>query len=382
MLRGSASETSSRASDSTEKLSTDQDIFNQVERASIPGEKSREDKKRKDKKPGMLSGLFKRKDKKLKVDEAAGGTVVKSEIEPTSPTSTTGESSPVSASSPTSPQVKRNVSNGKLTKAPPAGTIGPTSAPRTPTETTFTPGPSLEQPQELQQPAALTRQAPLPSQISTSREEAQGSAGLNETSASSTPTGSAPTSNSERFDSPMSRDKDQYAPAEVHDYVSKRPAMPGGYRSVESVSGRSYSPSQDVPELQHSQESTRESTDSSGRTVSPPSPAEPKANEPPSSQHIDTRAAEPTQSREVQKPQWNAGAYKAYLDSRGNQDAKDLLLLVSDPIGVKPLPLDHPTMLGFGFHEQQRQLNDMSQRLDAMLNGFLARKAARPKARS
>lgn len=117
---------SPRSSESKEK-SPLSETFDQMDKnagISPTSEKFKDDKRRKEKKPGMLSGLFKRKDKKIKVDEAAGGTVRTQQEGDnilTSPTSIspleTGNSSPRERSP---HSVRRQVSNGKLVKSPPA----------------------------------------------------------------------------------------------------------------------------------------------------------------------------------------------------------------------------------------------------------------------
>lgn len=392
LLREESGSTSARSSDSTDKTNPNSDIFAELEKAPSNGDKVRDDKKRKDKKPGMLSGLFKRKDKKIKVDEAAGGTVVKHETEPPSPTTptTTGESSPMSATSPASPQGRRSTGANKLTKPPPAGLFtSPDTTPKSPIETSFTPGPQLTQP-------ARDTSAPMQG---IAEEQSQPSAGNIEGQASETRSRNDSSSASSitpaplKFSRPVETAQQRQDSPAVYDdpanlqqqnEVSQTSVQPGPYREYEPGTGTQATPIVpigNVPELQRSRAGTDTSTsasaESSSRTVSPASPAEENAPQLEHSALTLSNSALPSQS--PQKSQWDNVALRNYLDDRGNQDAKDLLLLVNDTTGVKPLPLDHPVMLGFGFHEHQRQLNDMSQRLDAMLNGFLARTAARPK---
>lgn len=389
LLRDESGSTSARSSDSTDKTNSNPDIFAEIEKASGNGDTAKDDKKRKDKKPGMLSGLFKRKDKKIKVDEATGGTVAKPEGEPPSPTTTTGESSPMSATSPTSPQDRRPTGAKKLTKAPPAGLFtSPDSTPTSTPETSFTPGPLITQPSRETPVQEITQQSSHPS-AQNIEEQAPRTRSRNDSSSASSITPaplkfSRPTETvQQRSDSPATYD-DPSTPQQQNP-SSQTPVHPGPYREYESNTTTEAAPLatiDNLPELQRSRAGTdtsiSASAESSSRTVSPASPAEEDAPQ------VQNAALAPSNgalsSQPQQKPQWDNVALRNYLDDRGNQDAKDLLLLVNDTTGVKPLPLDHPTMLGFGFHEHQRQLNDMSQRLDAMLNGFLARKAARPKA--
>ena len=135
ILREETASGSPRSSESRDKSIPSQDSFEQIEAPSSIDkaekmEKLKEDKKRKDKKPGMLSGLFKRKEKKLKVDEAAGGVVARhgdGEL------STPAEGSPTEATSPVSRErpvqsAKRPPSGGKLVKSPPSTSAGSSNA--------------------------------------------------------------------------------------------------------------------------------------------------------------------------------------------------------------------------------------------------------------
>ncbi len=79
---------------------------------------------------------------------------------------------------------------------------------------------------------------------------------------------------------------------------------------------------------------------------------------------------------ETAYPTWNDASLRAYLDEGSNNDVKDLLVLVHDKTGVVPVRHDHPIMMDLGFDVQKQQLNDISKRLDGLLNGFLARKGA------
>ena len=87
-------------------------------------EKNRDDKKKKEKKPGMLSGLFKKKDKKTKgTGDTGSPQKVSEELSRDSPTIESEETSPT-----TTPPPQRKLSNGKLHKLPPASSpISPSS---------------------------------------------------------------------------------------------------------------------------------------------------------------------------------------------------------------------------------------------------------------
>ena len=90
-------------------------------------DKARDDKKKKDKKPGMLSGLFKKKDKKPKdIKEIPSPQKQSEELSRDSPTTESESSSPTPTPNNLLPQ--RKPSNGKLQKTPPGSSpISPSS---------------------------------------------------------------------------------------------------------------------------------------------------------------------------------------------------------------------------------------------------------------
>jgi len=74
---------------------------------------------------------------------------------------------------------------------------------------------------------------------------------------------------------------------------------------------------------------------------------------------------------------WNDAVLLKYLDKRGHNDAKDLLLLVHDKHDVAPVTNTHPIMMALGYQEKQHQLNSLQGQLDRLLNDWVARKAHR-----
>lgn len=111
LLRDDSSSSASRSLERERGGSLDS-----LEKSSTGAEKLKEDKKKKDKKPGMLSGLFKRKDKKSKgsqdIDYAEEKT--SEEISRSSLQKTRDEASLEAET--TQPQPQRQVSKGKLQK--------------------------------------------------------------------------------------------------------------------------------------------------------------------------------------------------------------------------------------------------------------------------
>lgn len=90
--------------------------FDNIDKALGANDKGRDDKKRKDKKPGMLSGLFKRKDKRTKSieDDSEEPEKVSGEISRTSPIPKTSSES---VSSPESRPTKGNPAQKQTTKS-------------------------------------------------------------------------------------------------------------------------------------------------------------------------------------------------------------------------------------------------------------------------
>lgn len=94
-------------------------------------EKNRDDKKKREKKPGMLSGLFKKKDKKPKdVKELGSPPKVSEELSRDSPSTESEEPSPTNTQTNLVPQ--RKPSNGKLRKSPPGSNPMSPSSPTSP----------------------------------------------------------------------------------------------------------------------------------------------------------------------------------------------------------------------------------------------------------
>ena len=73
-------------------------------------------------------------------------------------------------------------------------------------------------------------------------------------------------------------------------------------------------------------------------------------------------------------PQWSPAALRAYLDSEGANDVRDLILLVHDTSDVKDLPQSHELVRGFNGDRQR--LDGMSKRLDELLGEVLNRRSA------
>ncbi|KAL8987966.1 MAG: hypothetical protein Q9177_002891 [Variospora cf. flavescens] len=71
-------------------------------------------------------------------------------------------------------------------------------------------------------------------------------------------------------------------------------------------------------------------------------------------------------------PSWNDARLRAYLDD--GSDIRDLLVVVHNRTEVKAAPPDHPLVKNI-FKEENRRLGEMSTRLDGLLDDWLARKS-------
>ncbi|KAF2489802.1 hypothetical protein BU16DRAFT_164707 [Lophium mytilinum] len=140
-------------------------------------DKTKDEKKKKEKKPGMLSGLFKRKDKKTKTQDPEGSDTekVSEELGRGSPQSKNSDDSPTENSmSEKEPAVQpqRNPSKGKLQKAPRNGDVSPpknaqnTSQTASPEPTVqLQPAPLNSKPNGQQNPGTMRLVSPEPEHL-------------------------------------------------------------------------------------------------------------------------------------------------------------------------------------------------------------------------
>lgn len=78
----------------------------------------------------------------------------------------------------------------------------------------------------------------------------------------------------------------------------------------------------------------------------------------------------PSTSRST--PTWSDASLRTYLDN--DQDIKDLLIIVHDKSNVVPVGQDHPLMANLFFSERNK-LAEMQTQLDSMLMGWMSRKS-------
>ncbi|EGC47992.1 SH3 domain-containing protein [Histoplasma capsulatum var. duboisii H88] len=353
------------------------DAFDKI----IPsGDKTKDDKKRKEKKPGMLSGLFKRKDKKSKTiddDMEEPEKISEESTRSITPPKTVGESpkeerpssksqnafqrhpSKLQKTPPDGSPVKvdsmqtitqQGLSNDSTSRASPVKDISGTSVRVVPPDAQS----DVPQPLRVRSPEA-TRIKPADS---TSRDQIDPNSDLRlktislNTSVSpvdvsktpspgiqSTPSketvrsASMPEETDESADSPVN------IPSPEERSRNNPPDLTTDTSSIDEPHNPSPSPTASSPELVEQPDDKLESN-------SAPTPS-------------------------TNTPTWSEASLRSYLDD--DTDIRDLLIIVHDKSNVATAGPDHPITGGL-FKEESKGLNEMSIRLDELLTGWVARK--------
>lgn len=102
-------------------------------------------------------------------------------------------------------------------------------------------------------------------------------------------------------------------------------------------------------------------------TASPTSPSDQTASTSKHSPSVATHT--PSTSRST--PTWSDSSLRSYMDN--DQDIRDLLVIVHDKSNVTPVGHEHPLMNGL-FSNERSKLADMQSQLDSMLLSWLAKK--------
>ncbi|KAJ5147288.1 glycoside hydrolase family 5 protein [Penicillium atrosanguineum] len=355
--------------------------FESIEKASSSQEKlSKDDKKRKDKKPGMLSGLFKRGKKNKSTDEDMD--------EPLSPADSSFRTSPKTSMESTMSQESRTrptrQASNKLQKQPPAA-MSPTS-----------PTSPADQTQDIES-ALASQAAPSIRQVTTTQEVE--SFEEEDRKAVASPAGqSSPSKDS--FATPMeSRDPfaspEDRSSSEAHwrePYSSDRtatiqhsvvsppqrfvPTMGTSYHSSGSESPVNIFPAEG--HIPISAPGLTPDTTQRGYSVSPPSP--------PSSPEADSHDLKGTDATQgsldtlsVDTPTWSDASLRSYMDEEN--DIRDLFIIVHDKSNIPPAGPEHP-VTGRLFKEESKRLKEMNNQLDDMLVKWMAQRARRNSLRS
>ncbi|KAH2992096.1 hypothetical protein KXW58_007991 [Aspergillus fumigatus] len=359
--------------------------FDNIDKALGANDKGRDDKKRKDKKPGMLSGLFKRKDKRTKSieDDSEEPEKVSGEISRTSPIPKTSSES---VSSPESRPTKGNPAQKQTTKSQKQNL--PVTSPSKQAvqhggnahvavesgETVLTKG--KQKSDTIRQVVSEDDDILQPSRAIVSEEAGDGVLSPVDTIDSSAKRDPedvmAKDSTSDRVESQHEERQSPYdrivplkpsvtlqpqrsPQKQESSYPDRRPESSASVSAVEAGA---------PPGLQADVSSPK---DYSVSSTSPPiSPVE-NASE---INRIDT-VASPMDRLSAETPTWSDASLRSYLDD-GN-DIRDLYIIVHDSSNIPPAGPEHP-ITGSLFKEESRRLKEMSSQLDMMLTDWVGRR--------
>ncbi|KAF7594702.1 hypothetical protein BBP40_008595 [Aspergillus hancockii] len=333
-----------------------------VEKALSAYDKNKDDKKRKDKKSGMLSGLFKRKDKKSKAagEDTEDPEKVSGELSRSSPqpkTSSESASSPIETRSP-NPLVIQKQQSSKLQKQPSIA-----QSPRNGTEQEHVRQRSLDAPEPLrsvenQRKEQTIRQVAseddiLQSPVSADLKQDQP---LSSSTRSSSPPKKLSTTRISTGDMVTSPTTSHFPEHSVASPPQRfPPRQDSGYQGLRGDSPVDVSP-----------------VDISPVEVSPSPPLSPNV-ESNDSKNVD--ATSPSFGvPSTDTPTWSDASLRSYLDDEN--DIRDLFLIVHDNSNVPPAGPDHP-ITGSLFKEESKRLREMSSQLDSMLADWVGRKMQR-----
>ncbi|KAJ5917630.1 hypothetical protein N7466_011184 [Penicillium verhagenii] len=337
--------------------------FETIDKVSSPQDKAKEEKKRKEKKPGMLSGLFKRKDKKTKSPEDDFEEALTSPTESTFSQSKTSmesfdskssksqrqtgnklQKSHTAAMSPTSIEsgtdagqsIRRVVSRDATSFEEPRSILTSSNSHRSPSKESFV------TPMEAQDPFASPVERPSSEAQWRSAYESPNQRAASQPSVASPPQRFVPTLVTARPEpEPEPESPISISPMEGHIPILAPGITPDAVLRAHSISPLSppSSPEADTHDLKSS-----EATPGSMDTLS-----------------VDT-------------PTWSDASLRSYLDEEN--DIRDLFIIVHDKTNIPPAGVDHP-VTGRLFKEESKRLKEMNNQLDDMLVQWMAQRNRR-----
>lgn len=344
------------------------------------GIKEDKDKKRKDKKPGMLSGLFKRKDKKAKTpeDETEEQEKNSSETSRSSPppkTSFDSFSSPESRSSKSSGSLKQS---SKLQKHPP-GPMSPTktdpqydSAAQEATraaEAVISPtkGRSDQWIRQVVPEETEEDLSPRSGPSEGAREAASSPTSISVPIKHSPPIQTnnvspttSPVTNNELWEDAFGAKAPMQKPLVPQQQINPPKNTANQSRGLESPIDVSPVDPSGAPGLVMDSSPAKRSDS----PVSPPSSPDADTNGP--------RTEETVSASSPQTPTWSDASLRSYLDD--DNDIRDLFIIVHDKSNVPPAGPDHP-ITGSLFREESKRLKEMTGKLDDMLSDWVGRRS-------
>jgi hypothetical protein len=382
--------------------------FDSIERT----DRAKEDKKKKEKK-GMLSGLFKRKDKKGRSSDSeilSGSAKSSADLSRESPGGNSEESSPIEKGpmwSDAGPQ--RRPSKGKLQK------VSPTSAsPRGPLSPTGQQSDdrTLQNVQSSISDDSLRDITNLGTVRDTSPDKGRPTIATRNALDATSPTSPQLSNKTAGYPPSTSAEPaDRLSESPVHIYAAdaEPPALvrdsssDDDVRSLQdspspivgtangadlldpthAVGGHAHSPVSPVSPIaanSHALSSLKPVPPAPTRTP-PPQPPGSSSPLPPLGMDGPVIGAARTNSTSTttsapSTPVWSDASLRAYLDESGVSDIRDLLLLTRDTAGVVPVSPDHPIMAGL-FVEERGKVKEMGATLDGLLGNWLERKTGK-----
>lgn len=361
------------------------------EKSGSSGDKSKEDKRRKDKKPGMLSGLFKRKDRKSKAVDDDGEEpekVSEESARSSTPPKTSSESLKDEIRTPKPPQPAPQRHPSKLQKTPPPEL---SSVKETETETE-TGRDSPQSPPVEEDPKSSLRlvpsdsqpvTAPQPLQVHSSKtgepsSAAQYAAGREEDVLSEVPlkfatdaSQSSPVDRSQADDFESSSDsrKPPEQPRSPDEQTAAVPA-PLASQARSEANAEAWPAPGDGQAAEDRKLPAKDTQQQPSRQIhSAASSEHPTIHEPPPSAEERTQRLTPTTHHD---PAWSDANLRSYLED--GSEIRDLLVIIHDKSNVPPTGADHP-VTGSLYKEESKALGEMSSRLDDMLNSWLSQRS-------
>ncbi|KAI9837330.1 MAG: hypothetical protein M1819_000404 [Sarea resinae] len=397
-----------------------------LEKTVSPPEKAKDDKKKKEKKAGMLSGLFKRKDRKTKGPDDDGDDAEKHSdeisLDPSPQPNGSEESSPLEPSAslswpqPAQQQPQPQRQSSKLQKQPPANHV----IARDQTSTTEPdgrkqgnsnipapdrPAPSLDESaptlrlvepeieQRSAKPAPLRIRSPEPpteqgATLEPKKEPKVGGGKFSPItnmlkSSNSTPSEPKPEKVKKAKNRVELDDFDSSPDIEenVDSFARGHPESPAVETSEVTNERLSESPIEvspvDAPHSSHHPPGLVVDTSSQeeDRTASPVSPVSPSSTPEMIEEHDAKNYGDtPTSTGQTSTANstWSDASLRTYFED--DTDIRDLLIIVHDKSGVVPAGPDHP-ITGSLFREETESLARITTQLDSLLEDWLARRS-------
>ncbi|KAH8426079.1 protein phosphatase regulator [Aspergillus melleus] len=356
-----------------------------IDKALSAYDKAKDDKKRKDKKPGMLSGLFKRKDKKTRTGEDDGEEAEKtsSELSRTSPQPKTSSESVSSPESRTPKPLVVQRQSSKLQKQPPAVT-SPTKQDSPQNSVAQEPVESLKGAPLIQKPKAdQTIRQVAPEEDSPQSPVSK--AFQPDVRSLSSPIGS---SSPIKKPSPTQISTNDVVESPIEPYGGRQevthsvasppqrfpPTQSMAYRDQRMESPVAVSPL-DAQASPHAPGLTTDLSSPGGQSFSPVSPPLSPTSNLRSSKSIDAPSSPAFETVSVGTPTWSDASLRSYLDD--DNDIRDLFYIVHDNTNVPPAGPDHP-ITGSLFKDESKRLKEMGAQLDSLLSEWVGRRGQIP----